>query len=213
MSATAGGGYPDGTAGQGEGLDDPVSATAGGACRHGSAGEEAALLAAAVEGWVRSARDTFGPLLTAALAAGASKAAGFAGGAAAAAGAASAARTDRGGFPGHVDPLAGDPDGPPTGAGAGPAADGDMDADRYADGLFGHLHEAVGRETHGPDGECRYCPVCRVLAALRGPGSEVMEHLAEAGTALLAALRAAIEAHERSWVAGPSVPVEHIDVL
>jgi len=40
-----------------------------------------------------------------------------------------------------------------------------------------------------------------------------MEHLAEAGTSLLAALRAAIEAHERSWVEGPPAPVERIDIL
>jgi len=167
-----------------------VSTTGESGYPHGSVGEEAALLASAVEEWMRSAKDAFGPLLTAALGAATARAAGFASTTAAPSAAARAA--------GGADTAGGTN----TGGEA-----------RAAAGLFGHDHAATGPDSLGPDGECRFCPVCRLLASLRGPRSEVMDYLVEAGTSLLAAVRAAIEANERSWVGGPSVPVEHIDIL
>ncbi|MHB8452502.1 MAG: DUF5304 family protein [Mycobacteriales bacterium] len=60
--------------------------------------------------------------------------------------------------------------------------------------------------------ECQLCPLCRLLSVLRGTRPEVFGHLTDAATALLAALRAAIDAHERSWAARPPSPVQHIDI-
>ena len=180
---------------------------------HGSVGEEAALLAAAIEDWVRSAKESFGPLLTTALGAAASKAAGFANGAAAAAGAAAAGATAAGGAfaDATAEPLV---ETSPGAAGDVRAADERGDRTGWAaDGLLGRIHAAVGSAQPGHAGECRYCPICRILATLRGPRSEVMDHLVEAGSSLLAALRAAIDSHERSWAGAPPAPVQHIDIL
>ncbi len=59
--------------------------------------------------------------------------------------------------------------------------------------------------------ECRICPFCQVVAAVRQP--EVVEHLATAGTALLLALKAAVEAQERAWPRRRTdIPVERIDI-
>lgn len=60
--------------------------------------------------------------------------------------------------------------------------------------------------------ECQLCPLCRLLAVLRGTRPEVFGHLTDAATALLAALRAVVDEHERSWAARPATPVQHIDV-
>jgi hypothetical protein len=45
----------------------------------------------------------------------------------------------------------------------------------------------------GPAAECRHCPVCAGLAALRGTRPEVAEHLVKAGAELLLAARALLE--------------------
>lgn len=60
--------------------------------------------------------------------------------------------------------------------------------------------------------ECQLCPVCQLLAALRGSRPEVFEHLQSAAGSVLLALRAAIEAHEHNWSAGRGAPVERIDI-
>lgn len=60
--------------------------------------------------------------------------------------------------------------------------------------------------------ECRYCPLCRVVAAVRGTSPEVREHLATAGSALLsaaAALLATPVPDDRRHRAGP---VQRIDI-
>lgn len=41
--------------------------------------------------------------------------------------------------------------------------------------------------------ECRYCPVCRAISAVRGIRPEALEHLRDAGTSIIAALRLATE--------------------
>ena len=61
-------------------------------------------------------------------------------------------------------------------------------ADGDADGL------------HSP--ECRICPICRLLATVRGVRPETYEHLLDAAASLLAALRVGVEGAERSWSAG-----------
>ncbi len=58
--------------------------------------------------------------------------------------------------------------------------------------------------------ECRVCPLCQVLRAVRGVRPEVVEHLAGATTELVAALRAALEP---TADAGPVRTVEKIVVV
>ena len=60
--------------------------------------------------------------------------------------------------------------------------------------------------------ECQLCPVCQLIAALRGSRPELVEHLGAAATSLFAALRVAVDAHEREWSARRSAGIEHIDV-
>jgi hypothetical protein len=60
--------------------------------------------------------------------------------------------------------------------------------------------------------ECQLCPACRLIALLRGTRPEVFEHLVDATSSLLAAVRAAIDAHEHAWASRRSSPVEHIDI-
>lgn len=59
--------------------------------------------------------------------------------------------------------------------------------------------------------ECRLCPVCRLIARIRESGPEASVHLAEAGLALLRAVRAFAEAGE-ARDRGQGGGVEHIDI-
>ncbi len=53
----------------------------------------------------------------------------------------------------------------------------------------------LGEPTQGHSGsDCRWCPLCQFVAVLRGERPEVTERVAEAGTALAAALRALVDA-------------------
>jgi hypothetical protein len=61
-------------------------------------------------------------------------------------------------------------------------------------------------------GECRSCPVCRLISVLRGDRPEVTEKLAEAGTALLAALRAALGPVATGTAPEPAARVQRIDL-
>lgn len=66
-------------------------------------------------------------------------------------------------------------------------------------------------EHTGP--ECRVCPVCQVLSVVRHAQPELFEHLTEAASALMLALKAAVEAQERAWARRrDDVPVERIDI-
>lgn len=60
--------------------------------------------------------------------------------------------------------------------------------------------------------DCTLCPVCQLISAARGTRPEVVEHLANAAGSLVAALSAFVDAHEHSWAARRSAPVEHIDI-
>jgi hypothetical protein len=55
---------------------------------------------------------------------------------------------------------------------------------------------APGFATGAP--ECRYCPICRTIAAARTSGPDVAGHMAVAGQALYAALRETVAAYERT---------------
>jgi hypothetical protein len=53
---------------------------------------------------------------------------------------------------------------------------------------------ADGAEPAAQAAECRACPICAGLAALRQSRPEAVEHLAKAGAELLLAARALLEA-------------------
>ncbi len=70
---------------------------------------------------------------------------------------------------------------------------------------------AAAREHVASDGiatgsaACRVCPVCSLIAALRGVRPDVVEHLLDAGGSLLAAVRVGLEpppGHGRTGAAG-----------
>lgn len=68
--------------------------------------------------------------------------------------------------------------------------------------------------TGDPHSDCQWCPLCQFASVLRGERPEVNEKLAEAGNAIVGALRSLLEpgaaAHRHS---GPSAPrVQHIDL-
>jgi hypothetical protein len=69
---------------------------------------------------------------------------------------------------------------------------------------------AGGERLHSP--ECRVCPICRLLALLRGVRPETYEHLLDAAASLVAALRVSVEGAERSWTAGRPATVQRIDI-
>lgn len=60
-----------------------------------------------------------------------------------------------------------------------------------------HEHD----DEHIPE-ECRYCPVCTAIRAVRSGGPGVADHLMEAGQSMLAAVREAASAYERSRASG-----------
>ncbi|HJQ01345.1 MAG TPA: hypothetical protein VJ851_07085 [Jatrophihabitans sp.] len=82
-----------------------------------------------------------------------------------------------------------------TGPEPGPLAD---EAARLVGAAQEWLHRVVG-ESDGPRiatgaPECCWCPVCQLIATLRGDRPELVERLAEAQTALAGVLRALADA-------------------
>lgn len=84
---------------------------------------------------------------------------------------------------------------------------------------------ADGSHAGHASAECQWCPLCQFVAVLRGERPEFTERVAEAGTALLAALRGFVEAAAATATAtsptpgaphrppGSSAPrVQHIDL-
>jgi ATP/maltotriose-dependent transcriptional regulator MalT len=73
-------------------------------------------------------------------------------------------------------------------------------------------HAPTPPEHVGP--ECRVCPICQVLAVVRGAQPELFEHLSEAAANLLLAFKDAVDAQERAFGRRRAdVPVERIDIL
>jgi hypothetical protein len=104
-----------------------------------------------------------------------------------------------------------------------PQADGVGSVSEEAARLFAAfeswVRDAAGGATAAVDAhmatgsaECQLCPVCRLISLMRGSRPEVFEHLVDATTSMLAAMRAAIDAHERSWSSRQHSPVQHIDI-
>ncbi|QNN53155.1 hypothetical protein [Nocardioides mesophilus] len=62
--------------------------------------------------------------------------------------------------------------------------------------------------------ECTYCPLCRVIGAVRGTSPEVKQHLATAASGLLQAANSLLEAATAHQGTNRSAeePVEKIDV-
>ncbi len=60
--------------------------------------------------------------------------------------------------------------------------------------------------------ECKACPVCLVLSAVREHHPEVVVQLGRAAEALTAAARALLIEQEEQWVRGRTPDVEHIDI-
>jgi hypothetical protein len=81
---------------------------------------------------------------------------------------------------------------------------------------LGGLGGGLGDRIATGSTECQLCPVCQLIGLLRAAQPAVVEHLADASASLLAALAAALEAHERQWSAHRSARrdsgVEHIDI-
>lgn len=55
-----------------------------------------------------------------------------------------------------------------------------------------HPHLATGAP------ECRYCPICRTVAAARDSGTDVTGHVMNAGQSLFAAMREVVAAYDRT---------------
>jgi hypothetical protein len=60
--------------------------------------------------------------------------------------------------------------------------------------------------------ECKICPICQGLALVRNAKPEVIEHLADAATALAAAFSALLPTSASAPERRTADPVEHIDV-
>jgi len=62
--------------------------------------------------------------------------------------------------------------------------------------------------------ECAWCPICQLIAILRGDRPEITEKVAEAGASLVAALRAVLDATATSppRPQDASPRVQHIDL-
>jgi hypothetical protein len=52
--------------------------------------------------------------------------------------------------------------------------------------------------------ECKYCPICRTIAASRESGTDVAGHVMNAGQELFAAMREALSAYDRTRPPGRS---------
>lgn len=98
----------------------------------------------------------------------------------------------------------------------GPVVDSAVDGAMKLAGVFGKALAQSGgtgsrpaqgdvwdRAVHEHDGEhvpeeCRYCPVCTAIRAVRSGGPGVADHLMAAGQSVLAAVNEAAAAYERS---------------
>lgn len=95
------------------------------------------------------------------------------------------------------------------GALQGWASEGAGDAASGAAGLLHDLNEHVA--TGGA--ECRYCPVCQVIAAVRDTSPEVKQHLATAASSLLQAADGFLQARTPTDPGGGRRdPVQKIDL-
>jgi Family of unknown function (DUF5304) len=60
--------------------------------------------------------------------------------------------------------------------------------------------------------ECHLCPFCQLLSLVKHTNPEVVGHLSDASSALLAAVRVALDARDRAWAPRRASGLEHIDI-
>jgi len=87
-------------------------------------------------------------------------------------------------------------------------AQGTGDLGSATAGLLHELDEHLA--TGGAD--CRYCPVCQVISAVRETSPEVKEHLITGATSLLQAAAGVLQARGNASGADRRGPVEKIDL-
>jgi hypothetical protein len=92
--------------------------------------------------------------------------------------------------------------------GAGDATDATSSAAAAAAAAARRINEHVA--TGGPD--CRYCPLCQVIAAVRGTSPEVKEHLTAAATSLVHAVAAVLATPVPEQRPAERDPVQRIDL-
>lgn len=60
--------------------------------------------------------------------------------------------------------------------------------------------------------DCELCPLCHLIAMMRGVRPETVEHLVGVATSLLVGLRTVLERQDRAWTARRPAGVQHIHV-
>jgi hypothetical protein len=123
------------------------------------------------------------------------------------------------------------------GASAGGAQHGSLseEALKLAETLQTWLSTGAAMTGVGSASECKVCPLCQAIAMVNGLKPEVLGHLAEAGTQLMAAFRSATDKADadnaertgtpdragtadrggntgQSWASSDRPPVQHIPV-
>ena len=83
---------------------------------------------------------------------------------------------------------------------------------KLAETLQAWLSSGAALSGAGTSAECKVCPLCQLISVVNGMKPEVLGHLTEAGTALAAAFKAAMESSERRWAGTQRPPVQHIEV-
>jgi hypothetical protein len=96
--------------------------------------------------------------------------------------------------------------------GAGPHGSLSEEALKLAETLQQWLSTGAAMTGAGTASECKVCPLCQAIGMVNGMRPEVLAHLAEAGTALVAAFRSAMDSSERMWAGTKRPPVQHINV-
>ncbi len=76
-----------------------------------------------------------------------------------------------------------------------------------------HLSAAADSGFATDSADCRLCPICQVVGALRTHHPEVAEHLSDAVSSLTAAARSAMRERDEETRTARRDPVEHIDIV
>lgn len=83
-------------------------------------------------------------------------------------------------------------------------------AEAFSD--WSHDHTVGLAATAGTAEECRYCPLCQLIAVARGQRPEVSARLVESGTAFVDAVRSLLTPPAGRPEEDPPPRVQHIDV-
>ena len=77
-------------------------------------------------------------------------------------------------------------------------------AQEWARQTFSEFDAQAHTDAHGAGNspECQWCPLCQFVAVLRGERPELTERVAEAGAAIVTAMRAALDAAARQSAPG-----------